>query len=65
MEDPIDFKSLTNLDVMYYYQAMNSPDCKQFKQTLMNKVKTHIIGNHWKMVPKGEVPANKVILASS
>jgi hypothetical protein len=42
--DPIAFalKATSNLDTMYYHQAMKEPDAKQFKCAMTKEVDTHI-----------------------
>ena len=52
------------MDVMYYHEVMRAPDCKQFKQAIIEEANDHIDGEHWEMIPVNKVPKEEKVLDS-
>jgi hypothetical protein len=64
MEDPIAFLAATSTeaDTLYYNQAMQAPDRKEFRIAMEKEVADHESREHWKVVSKQEVPLGTRIL---
>jgi hypothetical protein len=62
MVDPIAFLARTNADTMYFDQAMKQPDKDEFVKAIVQEVNDHIDRNHWKLIPRSEVPKGNDIL---
>jgi hypothetical protein len=43
-------------DVMYLHQALCQPDSKEFVEAVIKEVNGYIDNNHWKLIPRTEVP---------
>jgi hypothetical protein len=62
MDNPIAFLAQTDADTMYFDQAMQAPDRKEFVKTCIKEVNDHIDRKHWELVPREEVPKDVKIL---
>lgn len=56
MIDHISFATKTDLDAMYYYDAIREPDCRQFINAMVNELNEHIPRGPWSLVPLSSVP---------
>ena len=61
--DTIAFAS-TNLDELYYHQAMKDPDAKKFNRACVEEVRSHHENGHWAVVPRFKIPSGTKIVPS-
>ena len=47
MRDPIAFLAKADKDTMYYHEAMQQPDKKQFKEAMVKEFIDHTNRKHW------------------
>ena len=47
----IAFSASNNADTLYYHQDMKAPDAKEFQNSILKEVNTHIERNHWEIIP--------------
>jgi Reverse transcriptase (RNA-dependent DNA polymerase) len=52
----------TDPDTMYFDQAMNQPDSREFINAAIDEITTHNDNGHWAIVPKAEVPQGTKVL---
>ena len=64
LQDPIAFAAKTNKDTMYYHQAMKAKDARQFQQAMQKEIDDHTNYNHWKIIPRSEVPEGHKVIDS-
>jgi transposase InsO family protein len=62
--DPIAFSATSDPDTMYWHQAMQQPDKKQFLQAAVDEVKSHVENEHFVLVPRTSIPKGTRVLAS-
>lgn len=62
MDNPIAFLAQTDADTMYFDQAMQAPDRKEFIKAAIKEVNDHIDRKHWELIPRKEVPKDVKIL---
>ncbi len=64
MGNPIAFHSKMMGDVMYYHQALQQPDAKQFADAVIKEVNGHVNNKHWELVKQEEVPKDAQVVPS-
>ncbi len=42
-------------DIMYYHQALQQPDAKQFANAVVKEVNGHVDNNHWRDLSSGRM----------
>jgi hypothetical protein len=62
MDNPITFLAQMDADTMYFDQAMQAPDHKEFIKAAIKEVNDHIDRKHWELVPRDQVPKDTKIL---
>jgi hypothetical protein len=50
MQNPIAFHAKMMGDIMYYHQALQQPDAKQFVDAVVKEVNGHVNNKHWELV---------------
>ncbi len=50
MQNPIAFHAEMMGDIMYYDQALQQPDAKQFANSIVKEVNGHVTNKHWTLV---------------
>ena len=60
---PVAFAS-NSPDKLYYHQAMNAPDAKQFAWACVEEVKYHHENGHRAVVPRSKIPSGTKIVPS-
>ena len=62
-QDPLyAYKATSDPDTMYMHEAMREKDAEQFKAAMVKEVKDQMDGKVFSLVPKSQVPKDKVIL---
>ncbi len=56
MRHPIAFLAEMMGDIMYQHQALRQPDARKFVEAVIKEANGHIDNNHWKLIPRTEVP---------
>ena len=56
LSNPIDFAASADPDIMYYHQAMQEPDHKQFQTSVLKEIQDHETNQHWEVIPKQDMP---------
>ncbi len=56
MQNPIAFHAEMMCDIMYYDQALQQPDAKQFTNAVVKEVNGHVNNKHWTLVKQKDVP---------
>jgi hypothetical protein len=64
MHHPIAFLTEMMGGVMYLNQALRQPDSKEFVQAVIKEVNGHDDNNHWKLIPRTEVPEGTEVVPS-
>ncbi len=64
MRHPITFHAKMMGDIMYFQQALNQPDAKQFVHAVVKEVNGHVENNHWALVTCDTVPDDAQIVPS-
>jgi hypothetical protein len=64
MHHPIAFLAEMMRDVMYLHQALHQPDSKEFVEAVIKEVNGHVDNNHWKLIPRTEVPEGTEVVPS-
>jgi hypothetical protein len=64
MRHPIAILAEMMGDVMYLHQALRQPDFKEFVEAVINEVNGHVNNNHWKLIPRTEVPEGTEVVPS-
>jgi hypothetical protein len=62
MDNPIAFLAQADADTMYFDQAIQEPDCKEFIKACIKEANDHIDRKHWELIPRAEVPKDVKIL---
>jgi hypothetical protein len=64
MQNPIVFNAEMMSDNMYYNQALQQPDAKQFANALVKELNGHVDNKHWILVKQEDVPSNTQVVPS-
>ncbi len=64
MPNPIVFYAEMMGDIMYYDQALQQPDAKQFANTVVKEVNGHVNNKHWTLVKQKDVPKEAQVVPS-
>jgi hypothetical protein len=64
MQNPIAFHAEMMGDIMYYDQALQQPDAKQFANAIVKKINEHVDNKHWTLVKQKDVPKEAQIVPS-
>jgi hypothetical protein len=64
MRHPIAFLAEIMGDVMYLHQVPRQPDSREFVESVIKEVNGHIDNNHWKLIPRTEVPEGTEVVPS-
>jgi hypothetical protein len=64
MEDPIAFLAKSDLDTLYYHQAMKAANAKEFRQAMQGEVDDHCNNDHWVIRQQNQVPEGVKVLDS-
>ena len=62
MQYPLAYLSSSDPDTMYFDQAMNQTNRKEFLNEAVREVNSHCELNHWKLLPRKELPKGQPIL---
>jgi hypothetical protein len=60
MRHPIVFLAEMMGDVIYLHQVLRQPDSREFVEAVIKEVNGHVDNNHWKLIPRTEVPEPSV-----
>jgi hypothetical protein len=64
MQNPITFHAEMMGDIMYYDQALQQLDVKQFANAVVNEVNWHVNNKHWTLVKQKDVPKEAQVVPS-
>jgi hypothetical protein len=64
MQNPIAFHAEMMGDIMYYDQALQQPDAKQFTNALVKEINGHVNNKHWTLVKQKDVPKEAQVAPS-
>jgi hypothetical protein len=64
MHHPIAFFAEMMGDVMNLHQALRQPDSKEFVEAVIKEVNGHVDNDHWKLIPRTEVPEGTKVIPS-
>jgi hypothetical protein len=64
MRHPIAFLAEMMGDVMYLHQALRQPDSREFVEAVIKEVNGHVDNDHWKFIPRIEVPEGTEVVPS-
>ncbi len=64
LRHPIVFLAEMMGDVMYLHQALCQPDSKDFVEAVIKEVNGHVDNDHWKLIPRTEVPEGTEVVPS-
>ncbi len=64
MRNPIAFHAEMMGDIMYYDQALQQPDAKQFANAIVKEVNGHVDNKHWTLVKRKDVPKEAQVVPS-
>ncbi len=64
MQNPIVFHAEMMGDIMYYHQALQQPDAKQFANAVVKEVNGHVDNKHRELVKQEEVPEDVQVVPS-
>lgn len=64
MENLIAYTTSSNLDTMYYHQAMKQPYKKELQRSIQEEMNNHTSRKHWKLVAYSKVSQGTCILGS-
>jgi hypothetical protein len=64
MQNPIAFHDEMMGDIMYYDQALQNPDAKQFATAVVKEVNGHVNNKHWTLVKQKDVPKEAQVVPS-
>ena len=62
MQYPLASLARSDLDTMYFDQAMKEPNCKEFLNAAMREVNSHSELKHWDILQHKEVPKRQPLL---
>jgi hypothetical protein len=57
-------KSSTDMDTLYFHEALKAPDSKKFREVMLEEIEQHIQRKEWTSVIKIDVPENVTVLAA-
>jgi hypothetical protein len=49
---------------MYLHQVLCQPDARKFVEAVIKEINGHIYNNHWKLIPRTEVPEDTEVVPS-
>jgi hypothetical protein len=49
---------------LHLHQALRQPDAREFVEAVIKKVNSHIDNDHWKLIPRTEVPEGTEVVPS-
>jgi hypothetical protein len=61
-QDYVAFGASTDLDTLYWHEAMREPDKEQFLQAMDKEIKAHTNNGVWEIVKKDSIPEGKKVL---
>jgi hypothetical protein len=64
MQTPIVFHAEVMGDIMYYDQALQQPDEKEFSNAIVKEVNGHVNNKHWTLVKQKDVPKKAQVVPS-
>ncbi len=64
MQNPIAFHAEMMGDIMYYDQALQQPDAKQFNNAIVKEVNGHVTNKRWTLVKQKDVPKEAHVVLS-
>jgi hypothetical protein len=64
MRYPIAFLAEMMGEVMYLHQVLRQPDSREFVEVVIKEVNGHVDNNHWKLIPRTEVPEGTEVVPS-
>ncbi len=64
MQNLIAFHAEMMGDIMYYDQALQQPDAKQFANAIVKEVNGHVTNKHWTLVKWKDVPKKAQVVPS-
>jgi hypothetical protein len=64
MQNPIVFHAEIMGDIMYYDQALQQPDAKQFANAIVKEVNGHVTNKHWTLAKWKDVPKEAQVVPS-
>ncbi len=64
MHHPIAFLAEMMGDIMYLHQSPCQPDARKFVEAVIKEVNGHINNDHWKLIPRTEVPEGTEVVLS-
>jgi hypothetical protein len=64
MQNPIALHAEMMCDIMYYDQALQQPDAKQFANAVVKEVNGHVNNKHWTLVKQKDVPKEAQVVPS-
>ena len=62
--DPISFSATSDPDTMYWHQAMQQPDKREFLEAAKSEVKSHVDNEHFVLIKRANLPKGTKVLAS-
>jgi hypothetical protein len=63
IQHPIAFHAEIMGDIMYYDQALQRPDAKQFANAVVKEVNGHVNNKHWTLVKQEDVPKEAQVVS--
>jgi hypothetical protein len=64
MQNPIAFHAEMMGDIMYYNQALQQPDVKQFTNAVVTKANGYVDNKHWTFAKQKDVPKDAQVVPS-
>ena len=64
MQNPIAFHAEMMGDIMYYHQALQQSDAKQFDSAVVKEVNWHVDNKHWELFKQAEAPEDAQVVPS-
>ncbi len=64
MHHPNAFLAKMMGNIMYLHQALHQPDAREFVEAGIKEVNGHINNDHWKLIPRKEVPEGAEVVPS-
>jgi hypothetical protein len=64
MQNPIAFHAKMMGDIMYYHQALQQPDAKQFADAVVKELNGHVDNKHWELLKQEDVPEDVQVVPS-
>jgi hypothetical protein len=52
-------------DIMYLHQVLRQPDAIEFMEAIIKEINGHINNDHWKLIPRTEVPEDTEVVPSA